>query len=438
METHESTNRYLNLVYDNWKNSEYLTNGADTIGNKEFNDIKGFFDFYERYYHEHLGFDRYSLPLKINKISDVYSNPEITFYYPIKTFYSLKEIFTDWGFKFSDTLLKCFKECNNIVFLFVREHESEFEYDYQELKKYITDNFLNESQFLILSNNSSHEEIKNKLNLKIQSKKLNLIKLTASSIFSVMPSTFTTDKKGKFFLCFNKSPKPHRYATLLLLDYYNILTDTNWSLIGKENRCDSQSFKDIINESILDKLDYEKFKLFDKKESDFEIGKGYFNKDLSVNYEEFNRLPDGGGMASGGLTLPEFEYTYNHSYFNIVTESLFKDNSNAVHITEKSIRPFHFYMFPIFVATHNHVKYLRDEYGFDLYDDIIDHSYDKEPNQIKRLTLLVNEIKRLYSKKDELIHFYESNQERFEKNKQIVKEISNEVEDFNFLRNLIS
>lgn len=164
METHESTNRYLNLVYDNWKTSEYLTNGADNIGNEEFNDIKGFFDFYERYYHGHLGFDRYTLPLRINKIKDVYENPDITFYYPIKTFYSLREIFRDRGFKFSDELLKCFKECKNIVFFFVREHESEFEFDYQELKKYITDNDLNESQFLIVSNNSLHEEIKNKLN----------------------------------------------------------------------------------------------------------------------------------------------------------------------------------------------------------------------------------------------------------------------------------
>ena len=81
---------------------------------------------------------------------------------------------------------------------------------------------------------------------------------------------------------------------------------------------------------------------------------------------------------------------------------------------------------------------MKELHGFDFFDDIVDHSYDNEPNQRKRLDMFVNEIKRLNNMKDELIYFYQNNKIRFEENKNKVIEILKIVdEDYKFFDSLI-
>ena len=78
------------------------------------------------------------------------------------------------------------------------------------------------------------------------------------------------------------------------------------------------------------------------------------------------------------------------------------------------------------------------KYGLDFYDDIIDHSYDDEPNQRKRLDMFVNEIKRLSENKQMIIDFYKNNKERFIDNKQRIVNILKVVdEDYLFFESLI-
>jgi tetratricopeptide (TPR) repeat protein len=66
---------------------------------------------------------------------------------------------------------------------------------------------------------------------------------------------------------------------------------------------------------------------------------------------------------------------------------------------------------------------MKEKFGLDFYDDIINHSYDSHPNQRIRLEMFFNEIKRLSNMKTELIDFYKNNYERFEANKQKVLKI---------------
>jgi hypothetical protein len=78
------------------------------------------------------------------------------------------------------------------------------------------------------------------------------------------------------------------------------------------------------------------------------------------------------------------------------------------------------------------------KYGLDFYDDVIDHSYDDEPNQRKRIEMFVNEIKRLSENKQIIIDFYKKNKERFIDNKQRVINILKIVdEDYLFFESLI-
>ena len=122
--------------------------------------------------------------------------------------------------------------------------------------------------------------------------------------------------------------------------------------------------------------------------------------------------------------------TYENTYVNIVTESNY--HFDAVHITEKSLKPFYFYQLPIFLSSPRHVKYLRDLHGFDVFDDLINHSYDREPNMRKRFFMVLDEIKRLNKNKDKVIEFYNNNIERFEKNKQAVLNIFRSTKDVDY------
>ena len=56
----------------------------------------------------------------------------------------------------------------------------------------------------------------------------------------------------------------------------------------------------------------------------------------------------------------------------------------------------------------------------------------------KRLDLLFNEIKRISENKDKFIEFYKNNQDRFEKNKQIIIEIEKSKKDVQYFTSLIN
>ena len=51
-------------------------------------------------------------------------------------------------------------------------------------------------------------------------------------------------------------------------------------------------------------------------------------------------------------------------------------------------------MIPVFVGPSNLCKTLQ-QLGFDLFDDIIDLSYDEEIDTVKRLSMVMEEIKKL-------------------------------------------
>ena len=101
------------------------------------------------------------------------------------------------------------------------------------------------------------------------------------------------------------------------------------------------------------------------------------------------------------------------------------------------MKPFYFYQIPIFLSSYHHVKYLKERFGFDMFEDIIDHSYDNEPDNRLRLIKFFNEIKRLSDNKEKLIEFYKLNKSRFIYNKEIVVKIKNSNRDQNYFKNLI-
>ncbi len=73
------------------------------------------------------------------------------------------------------------------------------------------------------------------------------------------------------------------------------------------------------------------------------------------------------------------------SLVSIVHETNNYDHT-GIFLTEKSFKVFAWHQIPIFVATPGHVQVIR-ELGFDMFDDIIDHSYDYAHPHVHQLKI---------------------------------------------------
>lgn len=110
-----------------------------------------------------------------------------------------------------------------------------------------------------------------------------------------------------------------------------------------------------------------------------------------------------------------FDEKFKSAIFNVVQESSigadFRSHSNVYSIiptgwqivtsdriffTEKTAKAFLMNQIPLLIAAPGMVQVLR-ELDFDMFDDIVDHSYDKEDNIIKRCDMVYDELNRLVS-----------------------------------------
>lgn len=219
-----------------------------------------------------------------------------------------------------------------------------------------------------------------------------------------------TQTRENLFLSVNKSMKPHRRYFLSLLMRDNLLKDINYSALSFEHSSndkvssfDTKCFESITNN--LERLSAQGFK-----------NTIYENFDTSKIDSDFN-------FAGEINTLD-----YSTSFINLVTESVYF--SEMIHISEKSFKPFAFYQLPIYISSPHHVKNLKEYYGLDLYDDIIDHSYDLELDDTKRMLMVLDQIKNLHDNKNLVEKYFENNQKRFIKNFEQLKKIQSVRDDY--------
>ena len=324
------------------------------------------------------------------------------------------------------------KKYDNFFIMFLTEHEPDNEKSFILINEYFLQNKVNTKKIYIVNNNSKLDEYKIKYNSDINVYKLNFIPHSSTKVLVKMGGCdYIEDKKGKFFMCFNKSPKLHRYALLCLLKKKLVLDEINWSLVPSYNSNPTNHFYDPIfneDEKIFFKSEIEYFYNLKFKRSEYEENKNWFNEFQDINRDEFPIW----------LHNPELMENYESSYVNIVTESMFLDFNNNIHISEKSFKPFFYYQFPLILSTHGHIKKMKEVYNFDFFDDIINHDYDEETNERKRIEMFVTEIKRLNNMKNTLVNFYKNNKDRFESNKNKVLDILNVVnDDYKFFESLI-
>jgi hypothetical protein len=283
-----------------------------------------------------------------------------------------------------------------------------------------------ESNFYIISNNAMIYNVKNILNSNINFFKINaLLKLVSNIKIKTTESDILYDKKFTF-LCLNQRSHNHRVILLTYLRNLNLLKDDiiDWSLVEKYNTNVIQStkhFKGYIDSNNKILVNDYKIITSTKKLSYYEQNVNWFN-----SYGNFNEYKH--------LTLD----SYKNSYINIVTESYYNFKENDVHITEKSFKPFYFFQLPLFLSRPNHIKMMREEYELDFFDDLINHSYDNEMDDVKRFHMVVDEIKRLSNMREEISIYYKNNVDKLIHNHNFIKTYSNKKIEENYFLNLIN
>jgi hypothetical protein len=105
---------------------------------------------------------------------------------------------------------------------------------------------------------------------------------------------------------------------------------------------------------------------------------------------------------------------YQASYVNITTETMVRD---SIFVSEKTWKPVASGQLFFMVGCRGTIQYLR-KLGVDVFDDIIDHSYDLEPDWVTRIDCMHNSLAQLMQQ--DLPTIYEQtryrrlhNQERF-------------------------
>jgi hypothetical protein len=133
-----------------------------------------------------------------------------------------------------------------------------------------------------------------------------------------------------------------------------------------------------------------------------------------------------------------FDHRSHERFYSTHGLSWCRVNSDRLFFTEKSAKPFLMSQMPLFIAAPGYVNQLRI-LGFDLFDNIIDHSYDREDNIFKRCDMVFNELKRLTE-----LHTLEgwnaliNNQltHRFHRNFMLLKELGNNSSLVKWINNL--
>ena len=105
-------------------------------------------------------------------------------------------------------------------------------------------------------------------------------------------------------------------------------------------------------------------------------------------------------LVDNHVEMPHFRHSHLKFYqapVQVVVESgneLDETSWQTPFVTEKSYKALSWYQFPLWHAVPYFVEKIRQQ-GFDVFDDIIDHSYDTESNPMKRIDQVVAETKKL-------------------------------------------
>ena len=122
--------------------------------------------------------------------------------------------------------------------------------------------------------------------------------------------------------------------------------------------------------------------------------------------------------SSGNYTGWVGPNVFEPSVISLITEP--GAHSLSAFVTEKTLYAFEGQTIPIWAGGYRHAEMFRNM-GFDMFDDLIDHSYSEHPDENKRIELAVTLNKTVLQDTQSLINYYNNNKERFVYNQQLMR-----------------
>ena len=237
---------------------------------------------------------------------------------------------------------------------------------------------------------------------------------TNSDSFDMLESSIDASVHNGF-LSLNNSCRLHRVYLLTQLLDKNLPLDT-CSFLFSTGTPHGWKYNEDVFKSCLDSL-------FETNIISTELYNKTFNYSLPkiLDYDNIN----------GTFIYNKLNSLYD-TILNLVTENLTGmsngdiSNDKIYTFTEKTIKPYIAKQIPLFFALPGHLNVLR-ELGFDLFDDLIDNSYDTEMNHTKRLDLILNELQKLMM--IDLIVYKKINKNRFDNNYNLLQTLTKSGEE---------
>jgi hypothetical protein len=217
--------------------------------------------------------------------------------------------------------------------------------------------------------------------------------------------------KEKKWICLNNAMMPHRIALVSYLlslgfdkkglitaehDYYFVAVDGDFNAEYEIKK------KHYLN-SVIDLFD------FSNKEEKIRYN---FNKLFSHNFDKIEMSMGEHNYIKNYHFLSENAYRY--TALEIISCSSFLDPSPV--FGEKEIQNIYAQNFPIYVSSQNTAGIMKNVYGFDIFEDIVDHSYDSIEDPAERLTAAIDRNIHLLDGTIDIESLWYENQHRFEKN----------------------
>jgi len=213
---------------------------------------------------------------------------------------------------------------------------------------------------------------------------------------------YLNTKKDKFFLSYNKNcSKLHRTKLILWLIKTGIINDTLYSLLIKKSKS-----KEFISDFLSDPAFNELVGLWQYYDN-YEL--------LGYNILDWNYLENQNDVYSN-TTYTSYKH-YASTIFNIITET--SHDKFSLNLTEKSFKAIA-NCHPFLIIGDLRINEKLKDFGFKLYDNLIDYSFDSIWNDEERLNGALKEIKKIYNLGEEyIINWYKNNIETIEYNRDV-------------------
>ena len=235
-----------------------------------------------------------------------------------------------------------------------------------------------------------------------------------SSYIELKPVMEKNFQSKKTFICLNRNSRDHRIVALSYLFGSGIAESGMVSYLDDPDQDKSMPFLDRISWEFGPEHDEIRTKILQGSEL-IKSSDNFVNDTFDIYHVYGNKATDNIGNFENRLRS-----LYQDSFVEIVSESSFAPTSFIV--TEKTAHTFYGCNFPIILGGVGIIAHLR-ELGLDMFDDVIDHSYDTIANPFDRIVSAIESNRRILTDPDYAKKSWKDCESRFENNVQAIKNI---------------